>query len=434
MKIISLEAENFKRLSAVSITPDGSVVEITGKNAAGKSSILDAIWSAIKGKSVDPVKPVRAGEERATIKVDLGHLKVTRKFIDKGAEGYSHSLTVETADGARYQKPQEILDGLTNALSFDPLAFCRMKEADQIAALEAAVPDFDFDAARKDERRLLEERRDVKRDRSNKETLLQATPASDTDPGEEIDEDAIIVKINDVNEGNRSIYEDRTKRQAYQNAIDFELSSIKKTNEQIDELKQKISHLEETLSNCRKELERNETLLTEMGPEKEIASTDDLQTELNNARAHNERIRQHIAYQKLLNECLELEKEETELTSAIEAKRKAMADAVLSAASLPDGLTIENQVVMLNGIPLSQASQAEQLRASVAIVAAMNPELRVMQIRDGALLDSDSMALLADFARDNDLQCWVETVSSDRPSAIEIVDGHVAGVTAEAAE
>lgn len=434
MKIISLETENFKRLSAVSITPEGNVVEITGKNGAGKSSILDAVWSAIKGKAATPPKPVRAGEEKAFIKVDLGHLKITRKFIDKGKDGYTSSIVVETEEGARYPKPQEILDSLTNALTFDPLAFCRMKEADQIAALEAAVPDFDFDAARKEETRLAETRRDVNRDHKNKLALLQSTPGAGVDPDDEIDEDAIILKINDVNEANRAAYEDRADRQRIHNAIESAQTDVEDYKSRIARLQNEIDDLNSRSADRQKDLDGYKICLEEKGPEPEIASTDDLQAELNSAREHNQRIRQAIAYQKLYNECLELEKQAAEFTNAIEAKRKEMADAVLTAENLPDGLTIEDGTVMLNGIPLSQASQAEQLRASVAIIAGMNPELRVMQIRDGALLDSDSMALLAKYAEEHSFQLWVETVSSDRPSAIEIVDGHIAGAAAEAAE
>lgn len=433
MKIISLETENFKRLSAVSIAPDGNVVEITGKNGAGKSSILDAVWSAIKGKAATPPKPVRAGEEKAFIKVDLGHLKITRKFIDKGKDGYTSSIIVETEEGARYPKPQEILDSLTNALTFDPLAFCRMKEADQIAALEAAVPDFDFVTARRDEKLLVETRRDLNRDLKNKEALLQSTPGKDIEPGEEVDEDAIILKINDVNEANRSAYEERTRQQAVQNAADAARSKMTELDERLLSLRDEITRLESERVEQEKIYEtKSEEIERSSFPE--IVSTDDLQAELNSARENNRQIRQAIAYQKLQNELLELEKQTEDLSGQIDGKRKEMADAVLSAANLPVGLTIEDGVVMLNGIPLSQASQAEQLRASVAIVAGMNPELRVMQIRDGALLDSDSMALLAQYAEEHSFQLWVETVSSDRPSAIEIVDGHVAGVAAEAAE
>ncbi len=43
MKIVQLNAENFKRLKAVEITPTGALVEITGKNEAGKSSELERV-------------------------------------------------------------------------------------------------------------------------------------------------------------------------------------------------------------------------------------------------------------------------------------------------------------------------------------------------------------------------------------------------------
>ena len=38
-----------KRLKAVDITPDGTLQIITGRNAQGKTSVLDAIWLALGG-------------------------------------------------------------------------------------------------------------------------------------------------------------------------------------------------------------------------------------------------------------------------------------------------------------------------------------------------------------------------------------------------
>ena len=59
MQIVELRAENVKRLSAVTIRPTGPVVEITGKNEAGKSSVLDSIWMALGGAEV-PVQAIQA--------------------------------------------------------------------------------------------------------------------------------------------------------------------------------------------------------------------------------------------------------------------------------------------------------------------------------------------------------------------------------------
>ena len=88
MRIISLQAENLKRLVAVNIQPDGNVVEITGKNGAGKTSVLDAIYWALAGKDGIQSTPIRKGEDHAVIKLDLGELKVVRKFKSGDDGGY----------------------------------------------------------------------------------------------------------------------------------------------------------------------------------------------------------------------------------------------------------------------------------------------------------------------------------------------------------
>src|ERR1035441_8426583 len=76
-KIIKLTSENVKRLQAVEITPDGNVVVIGGKNGAGKSSVLDSIEYALGGDTADRM-PVRRGEEKAKIVLDLGEIIVKR--------------------------------------------------------------------------------------------------------------------------------------------------------------------------------------------------------------------------------------------------------------------------------------------------------------------------------------------------------------------
>src|SRR5262245_40607787 len=136
MKITKLIAENVKKLSVVEITPDGNLVQITGKNGQGKSSVLDAIWWALAGQTNIQAAPIRKGENEARIVLDLGEIIVRRTFRqktkkdDSGAEvaddGYTTAIVVENAQGARFPSPQRMLDGLLGALSFDPLAFANM--------------------------------------------------------------------------------------------------------------------------------------------------------------------------------------------------------------------------------------------------------------------------------------------------------------------
>lgn len=109
----------------------------------------------------------------------------------------------------------------------------------------------------------------------------------------------------------------------------------------------------------------------------------------------------------------------------MEAREKAKADAI-SAAQLPvQGLGFGDGVVTFNGIPFDQASSAEQLRVSMAIAMASNPKLRVIRITDGSLLDEDSLAAIADMAKAEDYQIWIERVDATGKVGILIEDGQV---------
>lgn len=130
MKIISLQAENVKRLTAVSITPDGNLVQITGRNGQGKTSVLDAIWWALEGAANIQAEPIRKGADEARIRLDLGEYVVTRTFTRKDGGGFTTGIAVESADGARFPSPQKMLDKLLGSLSFDPLDVARPEVMD----------------------------------------------------------------------------------------------------------------------------------------------------------------------------------------------------------------------------------------------------------------------------------------------------------------
>ena len=177
MKIVELRAERFKRLSAVEISPAGDVVIISGKNGAGKSSVLDAIWLALGGapaaKDSGTTRPVKDGEADAFVRLDLGEITVTRKWTADGGS----SLTVEGAKGKKFSSPQTLLDSLVGSLSFDPLAFSRMSPKDQRKALTEAVKlDFDPDALDAQRKELYDERTAANRELKTLEARLSSMP------------------------------------------------------------------------------------------------------------------------------------------------------------------------------------------------------------------------------------------------------------------
>ena len=74
------------------------------------------------------------------------------------------------------------------------------------------------------------------------------------------------------------------------------------------------------------------------------------------------------------------------------------------------------------------ASSAEKLKASVAVGLLLNPKLRVLTIREGALLDDESMETLNESAIENNAQILVERVGDHDDTGILLEAGEVVRV------
>ena len=131
MKIVKLTAENIKKLRAVEIVPQGNVVKISGKNEQGKTTVLDSIFWALGGTKAIQEEPIRQGETKASIRLELDDLVVTRTFTP----GNSY-LKVENKEGTSFKSPQAMLDKLVGKLSFDPGPWRVFAEL-----LQVALPD-----------------------------------------------------------------------------------------------------------------------------------------------------------------------------------------------------------------------------------------------------------------------------------------------------
>lgn len=437
MKIIRLSAENIKRLSAVDISPEGNLVEITGKNGQGKTSVLDAIWFALGGDKTTQTqtKPVRDGQESGSITLDLGDYKVVRKFKVKEDGTITKSLTVTNKDGFKASSPQEVINSFLGDLTFDPLGFARMKPADQVVALRALVPDFDFDDAEAKNKTDFADRTNVNRTAKELRTKIDAIQLPDDAPTEPVSAESLMRELQEAMETNSASDAADQKRLRLDDRIAQMESSIEQQKATIVRHEKAIAEARETIKGAEQAIEelRDEIDGLKSGPErvdvtpiKERIATSEHINRLVNLRKQREGMEEELKA---------AEEKSAALTKAMD-DRKAAAEAAVRAADLPvDGLALTEDGVLLNGVPFQQASDAEQLRVSIAVAGAMNPKLRVIRVRDGSLLDGDSMAALSAYAEQHDLQVWIETVDSGRESAVVIEDGHVAGAaTLEAAE
>lgn len=426
LKIISLQAENLKRLVAVRIDPRGNLVEIRGRNAQGKSSVLDAIWWALAGAGNIQADPIRKGQERAVIRLDLGEIVVTRTFEAREDGPPRTTLIVENGEGARYPSPQRMLDALLGSLTFDPLAFARMKPKEQFDALKGFVPGIDFANIEGLNRADFEKRTAVNRRAKDLTAQAQAIPIPTTLPTERIDEDAIIAEIGEVGNHNAMIERRQEGREAAKReAADFR-SAAEGCRERAAELRRQAEELDADAVKNDSEAATREDRLANAEPLPEPKDAAAIRARLDEAKRTNQLIEQAARRTSLQEQAKAAQAEAEALTASIEARDKAKVDAI-AAAKLPiDGLGFGEDAITLNGLPFEQASDAERLRASCAIAMASNPKLRVIRVRDGSLLDEDGMRLLGEMADAHDCQVWVEAVDSSGRVGIVLEDGHVA--------
>lgn len=394
MKIISLEAENVKHLRVVQIKPDGSLVVVGGDNAAGKSCVLDSIEYALGGADSIPSEPIRKGQKRARVVLDLGDIIVTRTFTGKGT-----NLTVKNKDGATFKSPQTMLTELVGELAFDPLEFSKMGTKRQAEVLKQLVG-IDFDQKNADRKKLFDERTEVNRDGKDLRSRVDGTKHHDDVPDSLISLKQLTVE-----------HEKAYRNNATVSAAKMSLSNDEK---ELEKLEQQVKILRRKISDQRKELSSVEVM--------DIKAISLMMEE---AEAINNKVRENEEYDKLSKQLTELRSKSQKLTNQIEMIDEDK-EKVLANAKFPvDGLAIDDDGVTFKDIPFDQCASAEQIRVSVAIGLAMNPKLRILLIREGSLLDKNNLATIAGMAEKADAQVWIERVSEGSECTVIMEDGSV---------
>lgn len=446
MRIVSFSAENIKRLKVVQITPKGDVVQITGRNASGKSSVLDSIMYALGGEKSIPGEPVRKGCDKAKIKLDLGTVMVERRFTPSGT-----TISVTNAEGANYKSPQKMLDDLLSTLTFDPLQFSRLKPRDQFDTLRKLVNlPIDIDALNSANQNDYEHRTEINRQTKQLTVQSNSIIVHEGTPTEPEDESAFLDGIQEAGTFNadiqrrqanrdkavKDVTDLREKAMAVRNAF---LEASKEAGDRISDLQKQIEDIKSRLQRDAKATEESasanesaasalEAKLSAAAPLPAPISIAELRTNLDAAKVRNIAVADRKRRESLLEQAKQSEAVAKSLTDAMEARDKQKKDAIKAATMPVPGLGFGADHVTYNGIPFDQASSAERLKVSAAIAMAGNPKLRVIRIQDGSLLDDGSMAVLADMAKEKDFQVWVEAVDSTGTVGIYMEDGEVAAV------
>lgn len=427
MKITAIAVSNFKRLNEIQFSPDGdrALLLIGGKNGQGKSSTLDALIAAFGGKAAAPTDPVRHGADQATIEVETDIGVTIRRTFD--ADG-SSKLTVDTKDG-RIASPQKTLDRVIGARFLDPLAWLALSPKDQRTALldlmgksaELAQINESRDAA-------YAERTEVNRDLKRLTGELEAMPAPA--PTDSVNTDEIFAEA----------------RQA--KAV---IDSFGKGNASVEALEARIANADTTIKTGEEELAKQAALLEKMKAKRaELKNERAALVEALDKQLENFQLAQQVEAETAVKvKAAEETNRRAFAAAAVEQRRTA---ATAQAAQLAERVTklealmakceakkatllasntlgiagLDPDKLELNGVPLAQASTAEQYRLAIAIAMKSGSELQDIMVRDGALLDDDSRQLLADAATAAGCRIWLEVVGPAQ-DGIVIHDGRIVG-------
>lgn len=413
-RIRRLFIENVKRVRVVEIIPKGDVIEIAGQNAQGKSSIIDSIIYVLGGKEEIPTEPIRKGEKSARIVLETDEFTATRSWT-------ANDKTYLTVAANTGKSPQAFLDSKVNRISFDPVAFMRMKPKEQEALLRQ-VTGLSTVELEQERLRIYEMRTTIGRDVDRLKVFRNelGNPVYDL-PDEEESVQELIDRIDSVGRMSESRNKLISKIATAKGDIANSDERIKIKLAQIEELKKEIEGIEKVKFVNLKRIEAMQKEADEIV----LEDTTPLRGELKVIEEKNKQIRQNQQINKTQNQLDDVQAQYNNCTQDIAEIDEQVKQMVRETEFPVKGLSINEQGIVFNEIPLQQASQAEQVKIGLAIAEALNPELQIILVKDGSLLDKKSMGTIRNFAKEKDYQIWVERVEPDSSDAIIIEDGGI---------
>lgn len=397
---------------------DGKSVELDGSNGVGKTSVIDAIRYALTNKS-DRDYIVRKGETEGEILIetDTG-LRINRKSRTNQADYKSVKQ-----NGAEVGSPETFLRDIFTTLQLNPIEFMEMDKKKQNATILDMI-EYDWDVNKIKEwfgeipswvsydqniLQILDDiqsekgeyfihRQDVNRDIRNKKAFIdeiaQGIPAGyDVEKWKAASTSDLYHQIEQIRNDNQMIEKAQmlkdardskirsfeADKQIAKSALDTEFSNrshqidqdILKLNNEIKALQtekeglaaQKQDKLELINQKYETNVAKYDAEVAEYAPyiDKEKKDVSELVKDAEYMEKMKGHINEYNRMTDLQNEVEELSAESMDLTNKIE-KARTLPGEILQNCNIPiEGLTVENGIPLINGLPVSNLSEGEKL-------------------------------------------------------------------------
>lgn len=406
MKVKELKISHLRNVIQAEFSFDENLVKISGKNGAGKSTVIDGIFLAIlgktyigKGRSVENL--ISQGEKKTEIEVILEgngkKLKIERKITESGNTG----LDIWSSDWSKLQ--QKDLNLLLSEFTIDPLKFTGMTTKEQIEIIRTIAWVDTTEIEQKIDAKF-EERKGANAILKEYSQTLQNlwTP----EYVEKVDTSALRIDLQ-----NRIAH--NAKQDEIARTILQKQEEQKRNLAKIEELKREISALETANQSIDSQIVLSKRTLSDKQDITEV------QNKITNAEAINAKAVEFERYKDLKEKTTQAEVNANKLTDELENLRAEKAEMIKNAHLPIEWLEFSDaDWVMVNGIAFDQYSSAQQLVMACKIAKAINNELRVIYIKDWSLLDNDNLAELTNWASENDYQIFCERVGEEADSII----------------
>ena len=427
LHVLQLTARNFLGLEALELEVADDGLVVCGDNGAGKTSTLRIFDACIGGSKAVPAMPIHAGAFAGEIGTVLGlDGKIAYRIEKHFEQGKEPRLVLTDAEGAPVRKPQEVLSGLFNLLTFDVGAFMQppgaktpeaAAKAQMELLLQACPLGVDLDALAEQRKALYDKRTLAKRDVDSVGAELRALGQKRAVP----DEVDLAAKRAEV-----------TASRDAATALKEKTDRVTQIDKDMEEIKRKWGTLKA----------EREKLVAEAAALPAAVDTAALEAAISaGERSNVERAgiaKDNAAYDRLLAKFGEAKKLADGLTASIE-KLDAEKMAALAAAQFPvAGLGIDEALGVtldVDGVrmPYAGLNAAKRAEIAVAVQAALAPRLRVARV-DGNLFDRKTLAAVWAAAKARGLQLLVERIAQDVPGSVVIEAGAVAGHVGAAIE
>lgn len=426
VKIASLELENVKRIHAVELEPaqDGLTV-IGGKNAQGKTSVLDAIAWALGGDKMKPADPNRkGGATPARLRVELSNGIVVER---KGKNGSLH-----VTDTTGKKAGQQLLNDFISQLALNIPRFINGTDADKATALLQTLG-IDAELAKIDGsiRATFQDRQLVGRDAKAKRAHAEKLPHHDDAPTEPVSAAELIQEQQAILARNGEKLKAKQDAEDTAKKAEFARSNAYAATSRVADLEQQLTEARAELARRTKEAEEAEEkakVLAQSTAELVLESTEEIELSIANIETINNKVRDNQAKAEADAEALRVEQEYDGLTQKLEdlrAKRRGLLDG--APLPLPE-LSIDDEgALTYKDHTWGDMSGAEQLVVATAIVRATKPECGFVLVDKLEQFDTDELKKFGEWAKGEGLQIIGTRVATDDSCTVVIVDGRIEG-------